>query len=193
MNLQYLEIGTSDFDTIVQKSNDVGMSVEPIKYYLDRLPSKENNIKVNCAISTDGQEGQVEVYYVPAEVIHANKWPNWLRGCNSVNDYHLQHRNLNIEKHVKKELVPLLSISSLIKNYNIESIEYLKTDTEGQDCGILKCFFECIKNNTTLQPNKILFESNILSVENDIIEIVELYSNIGYKVTRNGTDTTMIK
>ena len=42
-HLNYLEIGTSDFRTEVEKSDAVGMSVEPIKYYLDRLPNKENN------------------------------------------------------------------------------------------------------------------------------------------------------
>ena len=33
----FLEIGTSDFDTEIEKSDNtrVGMSIEPIKYYLE--------------------------------------------------------------------------------------------------------------------------------------------------------------
>ena len=34
----FIEIGTSDFDTLIESSDDnvVGLSIEPIKYYLDR-------------------------------------------------------------------------------------------------------------------------------------------------------------
>lgn len=193
MHLNYLEIGTSDFRTEVEKSDAVGMSVEPIKYYLDRLPNKENNTKVNCAISTDDQEGQIEIYYVPLDIIKAEKLPNWLRGCNSVNGYHPKHKELKVEKFVKKELVPLMSIKSLIEKYNIVSIDYLKIDTEGQDCKILKCLFKYVENRTLLQPNKITFETNVLSTERDVKEIIQLYKKIGYKVISTGNDTTIAK
>ena len=35
----FIEIGTSDFDTLIETSNNdtVGISIEPIKYYLDNL------------------------------------------------------------------------------------------------------------------------------------------------------------
>jgi hypothetical protein len=40
----FIEIGTSDFDTLIETSDDktVGLSIEPIKYYLDRLPERKN-------------------------------------------------------------------------------------------------------------------------------------------------------
>ena len=48
----FIEIGTSDFDTEIQKNdNKCGVSIEPIKYYLDKLPNKENCIKLNMGIS----------------------------------------------------------------------------------------------------------------------------------------------
>ena len=49
----YIEIGTSDFDTEIQKdNNNHGISIEPIKYYYDKLPIKENSTKLNIAISS---------------------------------------------------------------------------------------------------------------------------------------------
>ena len=35
----FIEIGTSDFDTLIETSNDntVGISIEPIKYYINRF------------------------------------------------------------------------------------------------------------------------------------------------------------
>lgn len=42
MILDFIEIGTSDFDTIIQSNTyKHGLSIEPIKYYIDRLPNKE--------------------------------------------------------------------------------------------------------------------------------------------------------
>ena len=48
----FVEIGTSDFDTLIQASDGTlrGLSVEPIKFYLDNLPDKVLVTKVNCAI-----------------------------------------------------------------------------------------------------------------------------------------------
>jgi hypothetical protein len=60
----FVEIGTSDFDTLIQicDENTVGISVEPIKYYLDRLPNKSNVIKLQSALSTN--DGECDVYYI---------------------------------------------------------------------------------------------------------------------------------
>jgi hypothetical protein len=53
MHYDFIEIGTSCFDTLIEKSSDVkvGISIEPIKYYCDKLPNKKNVIKLNKGIS----------------------------------------------------------------------------------------------------------------------------------------------
>ena len=40
--LDFLEIGTADFDTEIEKAdnNTRGFSIEPLKIYLDKLPEK---------------------------------------------------------------------------------------------------------------------------------------------------------
>ena len=42
MYFDFVEIGTSDFDTLIAAAdqNTIGLSIEPIREYLDRLPSK---------------------------------------------------------------------------------------------------------------------------------------------------------
>ena len=42
--IDYLEVGTSDFDTFIQRSkpDDSGISIDAIEYYIDRLPDLEN-------------------------------------------------------------------------------------------------------------------------------------------------------
>ena len=44
MHYNFVEIGTSDFDTLIEGADDeqVGLSIEPIAYYLNKLPDKKN-------------------------------------------------------------------------------------------------------------------------------------------------------
>src|SRR6185503_16476845 len=83
-----VEIGTSDFYTLSEGANpdDRILAIEPIKYYLDRLPIGPNRDKANVAISN--YDGEIEMYYVPDDVIQKHNLPRWLRGCNSVGKPH---------------------------------------------------------------------------------------------------------
>ena len=61
--VDFIEIGTSDFDTEIEKQDGrTGISVEPIKEYLDRLPNNERVIKVHGAISDF--DGEMNIYSV---------------------------------------------------------------------------------------------------------------------------------
>lgn len=52
-NYDFVEIGTSNFDTLIEKADDniLGISVDIIKYYIDKLPNKKNVKKYNIGIS----------------------------------------------------------------------------------------------------------------------------------------------
>ena len=88
IDLDFLEIGTSDVDTLIQECDDntVGISVEPIKYYIDKLPNKKNVIKVNSAITGDNvpKNTKIKIFYIPFDIIINENLPIYLRGCNSI-------------------------------------------------------------------------------------------------------------
>lgn len=67
----YIEIGTSNFETEVQKTDGgnprKGISIDCIKYYLDQLPDKDVNTKLNLAISDS--EGEIDCYYLDESTI----------------------------------------------------------------------------------------------------------------------------
>jgi hypothetical protein len=87
MRYNFIEIGTSDFDTLIENcSNECGLSVEPIKYYIDRLPDKPNVKKLQVAISD--VDGYMDVYYISDDKIIEYNLPWWVRGSNSVNRPH---------------------------------------------------------------------------------------------------------
>jgi len=196
MKYDFIEIGTSDFDTLIETATDTtrGISIEPIQYYLDRLPNPANVVKLCCAVSPNNQTAMLEIYYVPDDMIQAHKLPEWLRGCNSIGGYHLQHKNLGIENLVKVTHVPCYPLGKILDQYQVTKLDYLKIDTEGRDCDILLHLFDyLIQKDTTAYPKKILFESNILTSPDKVELVKAKFVEIGYTVTRSGSDDTILE
>lgn len=195
MNLKFLEIGTSNFRTLIETATDdtFGMSVEPLSDYLNQLPSPHNVIKVNAAISFNNSEDDIEIFYVPESTIKEKELPDWLKGCNCLFDYHPKHKELNVEKFVKIEKVKQIPIAKLLKDYNIEEIETLKIDTEGGDCYILKNLYSYIETkDIKFYPKKIIFETNNLTDSILIKETIDLYLSLGYQLGKKKKQDTIL-
>ena len=189
MKYDFVEIGTSDFDALIQTATDTtrGISIEPIQYYLDRLPDPAGVIKLCCAVSTTARPAMLEMYYVPDSAIQEYSLPQWLRGCNSIGGYHLQHRRLGIEHLVRVTHVPAYPLVRIFEQHQVTELDLLKIDTEGQDADILLS----LADHTTVKPKKIIFESNELSDAAKVQAVVDRYMNLGYCVSQAGTDTVL--
>jgi hypothetical protein len=197
VDLDFLEIGTSDFDTLIEISDDdtIGISVEPIKYYQDRLPNKKNVLKVNKAITGDNVVNtKIKIYYIPLDVIIKENLPEWLRGCNSIGNYHFWHIQYNIQHLVKIEYVDLISIDNFLKEKKIRKIKHLQIDTEGHDTNILHGLYRYISNlPDEYHPDNIMFETNDESKSKDVDDLLKLYYNIDYTLVYRNSDTYIKK
>lgn len=188
MHYDFIEIGTSDFNTLIQKENPgIGLSVEPLKIYLDALPDKEGVIKVNCAISDF--DGVVDVYWIDPQDIKVHNLPDWLRGCNSIIKPHptaiaeLFVRGLsNI---YKKTTCETITWETLVNRYNVTSIDYLKIDTEGHDCVILESI---LKSKAQILPKDIFFENNVLTSFESTQKILNSLLDTNYKLVSKTPD-----
>lgn len=193
MKYEIIEIGTSDFRIDSLDSNGQCMLIEPVKFYLDRIPNKLNITKVNAAISN--VDGITDIFYTNLDYITKHKLPNWLRGCNSILTKHptvvqyCKDHSINESDLIIKEQIKTIRLDTLFKMFDIEHIDYLKIDTEGHDCVILTSLFN-IKNRPTI--NKIKFESNVLTNEEDYQKVIKLLEN-DYNITRYEFDTIAIK
>ena len=192
----FIEIGTSDFDTLIETSNDdtVGISIEPINYYINRLPNKKNIVKVQAALSTT--DGEVDVYYIDDWKIEENNLPWWVRGSNSINNPHpFAIKELGEELYnslVTIEKVPTISWETLINTYNVGSVDYLKIDTEGHDHIIFRDFLNYCEKHSFPIPSKITLEYHD-GVSNKV-EIDKLISELsGYQIIKHISDITLIK
>ena len=67
MRYDFVEIGTCDYHTLLEgcTPEQIGLSVEPVKTYLDRLPDKPNVTKINVAISAENNI--VDLFWVEPE------------------------------------------------------------------------------------------------------------------------------
>lgn len=194
MKYDFIEIGTSNFDTLIESAADttIGLSIEPIKYYLDCLPERAGVKKLNCAVSRSNKNELLQVYYVPESAVTENNLPDWLRGCNAVGNYHPQHHRLNVEHLVVKQHVPCKPIGKILDENDVTELAYLKIDTEGSDADILLHLFEyLLTKSRSHYPKKILFETNELADSQKVEQVKKKYSDLGYAVSVSGYDTVL--
>ena len=184
MKCDFIEIGTSDFDNLISNATtEIGISIEPVKVYFDNLPNKANVIKLNCAI---GDIDSIETtYWVSPEDILKYNLPNWMRGCSKVGEIHpLIHTELmnrDILNICQKTECTIISWNTLVEKYSIESVEFLKIDTEGFEYKILN---NLLNSNSSVYPKQIQFEDKDFTDEIELNNILTKFSNIGYMVSK---------
>ena len=150
MKYDFIEIGTSDFDTLIQSTvGEVGLSIDPLQLYLDKLPDNPHVIKVNAALSD--VIGNCDVFWVDPNHITEYNLSWYLKGCNTINKPHpvtlKELKEKNLEHLMNRKEVNVIDWKTLVRMYDIKSVDLLKLDCEGHDCVII---------NNILQLNTIL-------------------------------------
>ena len=194
MKYDFVEIGTSNFDTLLQTATEAtrGISIEPIQYYLDALPAPPGVLKLKTAVSAANRFETLEVYYVPENLVQEHGLPDWLRGCNSVGDYHFQHRALDIQHLVQRDQVACVPIGYIFDQYNVTELDYLKIDTEGSDCAIMLHLHDYLTDqDPARRPRRILFESNELASPAQVQLVIGKFTMLGYQLIRSDYDTVL--
>jgi len=183
MKFDFIEIGTSDFDTLISKATDeIGISIEPVKIYFDNLPNRKNVLKLNYAI---GDTDSIDyLYWVSLDDIILYDLPIWIKGCGKIFEPHplvlnvLNARGLN---HIyKRTECKIISWDTLIESYNIEAIEYLKIDTEGCEYKILNSL---LNSQNKIYPNKIQFEDKDFTNQKELDSIISKFKLLGYTLS----------
>ena len=193
INYDFIEIGTSNFDTLIQSADDTtkGISVDAVKHYIDQLPEKLNCKKINVGISNI--HSTLDVYYIPEFLIEQHNLQAWFKGCNCINNYHPLHISHNVSHLCQIDKVKVITTYELFYQNNVRNVKYLKIDTEGHDATILKTLFFYLKYlPTVFYPNKILFETNEHSKCREVDEVIHLYCSIGYKLESRGYDSVLV-
>ena len=113
--------------------------------------------------------------------------PSWASQLASVNSDHATGHISSLL--VEKINVKTTTINEIVKEYNINQIDLLHTDTEGHDYIILMDYDFVIK------PKKIMFEhkhmDGLFQIGIKYIELSNKLLSLGYKkIQQNSEDTT---
>ena len=151
---KYLEIGTCDktYKNLASDYPDeLGISVEPIREYLQSLPTNNGrNIKVNAGISTKNGTQTINFaknYKTKKKKTDASGW----KGRSSFKS--LQKLNIKEKNRFQKRKVKIMTLPTLFKKYNVRSIEIMRVDTEGYDGIIVNQLV-----NTKIRPKTLIYE-----------------------------------
>lgn len=166
--------------------------VEPVPYlfsrlqknYKDRFGDVSKIVFINKAVSNF--IGEIEMT-VPSENNDFSRLPFWASQLGSINAGHATGHLPGLM--VEKIVVKTTTVNEIVREYNIDEIELLHTDTEGHDYNILMSYDFCVK------PKKIMFEhkhiDGLFRVGEKYRELSDRLVSLGYsKVFQDTEDTT---
>lgn len=186
MKYDFIEIGTCDFNSLCQTCEDwqIGISIEAIEYYLDRLPNRRNVKKIKAAISDN--VGTELFYTLPELVIKNYDLPEWVKGCSKLGSPHelvvkeLQQKN--IEHLYEVQEVRTTTVKEIFENYFVTEVGLFKTDIEGKDIDVINSLLDYGK----VLPNRILFESHPGENREKFVALSARLVNLGYVKIEEG-------
>jgi FkbM family methyltransferase len=197
MNKTIIQIGSHVGNTCndpifnIVDNNTKLILVEPVPFLFEQLKKNYNKkfenthniIFINKAVSNF--IGEIEMT-IPSEKNDFSKLPFWASQLASVNHNHaLGHISTLL---VEKINVKTTTINEIVKEYNINQIELLHTDTEGHDYTILMNY------NFEIKPKKIMFEhkhmDGLFTKGIKYNELSNKLLSLGYKKIQQDTEDT---
>ena len=213
----FVEVGTSDFRTLVQflvgtdtscsmgralltldPEEAVGLVVEPVGHLLERLPNLAGVYKLRAAMGA--VDGYKDFWCVRADALQRfpHNYSAWLaRGTGTLGELHPQLKDRLAEDGIEptdvmtRQRVPVWSFGTLAWSYNIGSIDVLKLDCEGADCEVLHGLMDYCDSWPETFPRIIAFETNDLSCEETVKRTISRLNSRGYEVLSKGRDTIL--
>ena len=111
-----------------------------------------------------------------------------------MNSYHFVHEFFNLTDYVQIDQVPVMTPFEFLYAEKVRNIKYFQVDTEGHDNLILKVLWKHLYHlPTEFYPNRIVFETNSLSTMGETMEVINLYTSIGYSVIQIGKHDSILQ
>lgn len=192
MKYDFIDIGCGhqavSSDIFGTADNIIGLYVEPIKQYLDILPTGKNIFKENCAIyDYDGETTFNALIYDNPVYFSQDDMNELFINREKMNDYQRKYLNsgqssfsdlTNITIDAPQKItIKTLTLESLFKKYNVTEVYNLKIDVEGYEENLLIQLYNLMANNKIKILNELKFECNYMSNEKRLYEIAGLFAD----------------
>ena len=179
-NYYYLEIGTCDhtYNNLATKYPDkLGISVEPIKSYLETLPDNNGyNLKVPYAIGEHDGTAVINkcVITKTKTKLDGSGW----KGRSTLKD--LDEIGIRHKHRFKTEQINTITLDTLIKRYKISSLQVMRIDTEGYDGIIVNQLLDSILRPKTLIYEHVHLDNNEKTTLRDRLSKIYTWDNTTY-------------
>lgn len=213
----YVEVGTSDYDTLLQRASPgsrlVGLSVDALALYVDRLPGDRpgwvrdvaavaDAPAVAAAAAASGGGGPtLPTFFVHPADLEALCGASCfeLRGCNSVGAPHPQVTDILARRGaahlLRNASVRVVTLGGLLGAHRVGRVGTLKLDTEGWDARLLGGLVQHCAGAADPDgcwPGLLYFESNALTPPAEVDAALAALGARGYKrVSRTAQDTLL--
>lgn len=171
--IQFMEIGTSGFDTILEKcmEDHFGLSIEPINTLQELLSDRPNVRKLNYAVGP--VDAFLEMHYIPKSTLDMLGYSilepssNYMYGVAKIGDMSpelLRSMRFNVDTvgHLSlytRQVVPVKTIKTIFTENDIDSTELLKLDCEGYDYDIIMSALSYFRDENKNFPCLLEYES----------------------------------
>ena len=168
--MDFVEVGTSDFDHIIGQVHDdaSGLSIEAMPFYAEVLPFRRGVQRVNAAIvgATDeaARTGHVMAHYVHPDNITRYGIDARAKGCSTIGAApsscaHTFLLRRNLTHLMEHRRVPATSFASLLSQRGVRSIGLLKVDVEGFEAQVFDSLIDaCTTSHPQLWPRVVIWE-----------------------------------
>ena len=141
MSRFFVEIGSSDFDTLLPLVDNGwgGIFVEPSSESLNCIkkhPHHDNVFFENIALSS--YDGEIEYIYYDSSLMEQGESLDWVRGVGSTDlDLNIMNANPQWKEYESVVTVKCLTLDSLLDKYEVNNIDFMKIDVEGAERDVL--------------------------------------------------------
>jgi FkbM family methyltransferase len=182
----FLKIGANDgvsgdplAEILLGDSRYRGVLVEPLPLFAKQLKQvyhNESRFQIVEAAITDS-DGEIDIYFFDESKLTHSKFPAWYGEIASLDKQHLtNHLPAQFHDVISAKSVLALSVSTLLQQAGITSLNLLHIDTEGHDFCILRQFD--LKKH---RPEIIIAEHKHLNA-NDKFAMTSYLQGAGYTV-----------
>ena len=179
----FMEVGTCDFWTLRHLCDRgwKGIMVEPHKPFLDNIPDHENLIKINKAM--DNKIGTASYTKIKDDkMFNDPEWEeigvNSYRGMGSIFSGNVLHIATEFKDVLETYEVPTTTFDEVMESLGIDTIDYLKIDTEGWDFQIFETIdFEKYKINIIKMETGYCDPDVVADILDDYGYHIEIFEN----------------
>jgi FkbM family methyltransferase len=183
MKKYIIDVGTSHNAPVgillKKRYNCPAIFIEANKSALERVPSDNNDIKINAAITS--YDGEIEFNYYQ-DGTHSVLETNLEEIHKYIDGYSGTYATVENWTAWKKEKVKCLKLSTIITDFGVDEVPHLKIDTQGHDFEVIKSLEEKISIVRMIECEVQITNFEVYKNQSKKDELIDYLTHNGFEL-----------